>query len=320
MKRSSYPRPVTRSLKVAAVVSVAMVAVIYAALQRGRTVRATRALNALPSTARAVLRIDPPAVRRSAAARSLVDAFVGADRLSEIEATCGLDPMSDLSEATIWVRGSESQPFQSFGLMLTGRRVDAAGLAECHKLLVEARGGSVVRLEAPTGPVLASDDHRSAIALLDGRTVVTGSVRTVAEAMAVHRGLLPTLGDRAPIAALWPEISPDAAIAAALDPPGHWKTALERAAAFDAEESALQGIEAVGLAVKLGSGRATELVLDVATPELANESAALIRAWAASPPPDVEAPWDAILQTARVTIEGRRIRIAVDVSSLPTTP
>lgn len=295
-----------------------MLAAIFAAVHQGRLTRATRALDQLPSTARAVLRIDPAALQRSAAAQTWVRAFVAEEQLSEIEATCGLDPIADLSEVTVWVRGSESQPFQSFGLMLTGRQVDAAALAECHRLLVEARGDSVVRIEAPTGPLLASQDRGSAIAMLDERTVVTGSTNTVAEAMAVHRGILPALVERAPVATMWPEVSPGAAIAAALDPPQHWKAAFERIASLGADASALEGIEAIGLAVRTDGRRATEVHLQVANPELATRSAAIIRGWAASPPEEVQPPWDTVLGSAEVDVDGRRVLVTVDVSSLPT--
>ena len=173
MKRTSYPRPVSRSLKVAVVVSMAMAVLLFAVVQRGRTLRASRALHELPSTARAVLRIDPRALERTMAAKALLDAFAAEERLSEIEVTCALDPLAALSEATVWVRGPDAQPFQSIGLMLRGRTLGAATLAECHRLLVEGRGGSIVRLEGPAGPFLASRDRRSAIAVLDDRTIVT---------------------------------------------------------------------------------------------------------------------------------------------------
>jgi hypothetical protein len=317
VKRTSYPRAVPRSLKVAALVGIATLVVIYAALRQGRTAHATRALHVLPSTARAVLRIDPGAVRRSSAARTLLDAFLDEEQLSDIEATCGLDPLEDLVEVTVWVRGSEQQPFQSFGLMLTGGHADAAQIADCYEELVEARGGSVRRLEGPTGPLLASDDRGSAIARVDERTVVTGAVRTVTEAMAVRRGLLPTLAERGPIATLWRAVSPGAAVAAALDPPLNWQAALERITTFDTVESALQGIVAIGLAVRPGKAQAADVYLDAATPELAEKSAELIRAIAVTPPDAVEPPWDALLQSAKVAIAGSRIVVRVDVSTLP---
>ena len=316
MKRTSYPRAVSRSLKVAALVAIVMLAVIYAVLRQGRAGRATRALHVLPSTARAVLRIDPRALRRSSAARTLLDAFLDAEELSEIQTTCGLDPIEDLAEVTVWVRGSERQPFQSFGLALMGGRVDAAQLAECYEELVDARGGSVRRLEGPTGPLLASDDRSSAIARVDERTVITGAVRTVAEAMAVRRGLLPTLTERAPIATLWPAVSPGAAIAAVLDPPSHWRAALERITTFDSVASALHGIVAIGLAVRPGKAQVADVYLDAATPELAAKSAELIGAIAAAPPDAVEPPWDALLRSAKVAHDGCRVVVRIDVSTL----
>lgn len=176
----------------------------------------------------------------------------------------------------------------------------------------------MVRIEAPTGPLLASQDRGSAIAMLDERTVVTGSTNTVAEAMAVHRGILPALVERAPVATMWPEVSPGAAIAAALDPPQHWKAAFERIASLGADASALEGIEAIGLAVRTDGRRATEVHLQVANPELATRSAAIIRGWAASPPEEVQPPWDTVLGSAEVDVDGRRVLVTVDVSSLPT--
>ena len=316
MKRTSYPRPVSRSLKVAAVVSIAMAGLLVALMHHGRTLRASQALRELPSTARAVLRIDTRALERTAAAKTLIDAFVDEEQLSEIEAICGLDPLAALSEATVWVRGPENQPFQSFGLMLRGRTVDAATLAECHQLLVEARGGSIVRLEGPVGPVLASRDRRSAIALLDDRTIVTGSVGTVAEAMAVLRGTAPALIERPRIALLWPQVNAGASVAAVLDPPEHWKSALERVAKLGHQASALQGLQSIALSVPSGSERTVDLYVDVANADLAAEDAALIRAWATTPPDSVEAPWTEVLQSARVQVREHTIVVTLDVSSL----
>ena len=293
-----------------------MVAVIYLASELGRTARATRTLEQLPRGARAVLRVDTKALRRSAAAQALIDAFVGEDRISAIEEVCGLDPIEDLSEVTLWVGGSEKQPFRSFGLMLTGRHVDATAIAECHAILVEARGGSVVRLEAPTGPVLASDDRRSAIARLDGHTVVTGSIGTVAETLAVQHGLLPKLVERPSIASLWPVVSSRAAMSAVIDPPSYWKAALERVTAFDADASALEGLEAIGLAVRPGPSRIAHVYIEAATEEQAANSADRIRAWSTLPPQNIQAPWDAVLRSAKVTVQGRRVLVRVDVSSL----
>jgi hypothetical protein len=307
---------VSRSLKVAAVVSIAMAGLLVALMHHGRTLRASQALRELPSTARAVLRIDTRALERTAAAKTLIDAFVDEEQLSEIEAICGLDPLAALSEATVWVRGPENQPFQSFGLMLRGRTVDAATLAECHQLLVEARGGSIVRLEGPVGPVLASRDRRSAIALLDDRTIVTGSVGTVAEAMAVLRGTAPALIERPRIALLWPQVNAGASVAAVLDPPEHWKSALERVAKLGHQASALQGLQSIALSVPSGSERTVDLYVDVANADLAAKDAALIRAWATTPPDSVEAPWTEVLQSARVQVREHTIVVTLDVSSL----
>ena len=319
MKRTSYPRPVSRSLKVAAVVSIATAGLIFAAVHHGRTLRANQALRELPGTARAVLRIDIRALEGTAAAKALIDAFVAEEQLSEIEAICGLDPLAALSEATVWVRGPEDQPFQSIGLMLRGRTADAATLAECHRLLVETRGGSIVRLAGPAGPVLASRDRRSAIALLDEQTIVTGSVRTVAEVLAVRRGTAPALIEQPLIAKLWPRVAAGASVAAVFDPPEHWKSALERVAKLGHEASAMQGLQSIALSIESGSAQTVNVYIDVADAALAAQDATLIRAWAAAPPDSVEPPWAHVLQSARVQVRERTIAVTLDVSSLSET-
>ena len=246
----------------------------------------------------------------------MVEALGPEGQLGEIEMSCGINPVVDLAEATLWVRGSEREPFQSFGLMLTGARVDAARIAGCHEQLVHARGGSVARFDAPTGPLLASDDLGSAIALVDDRTVVTGAVRTVAEAMAARRGLLPSLSERPAIAGVWPRVRARSTIAAALELPSHWQAALREIRTFEAVSSALQGIDAIGLAAKPTEHPVAEVHLHAATAGLAAESAALIRTSAANPPDGVEPPWDELLRSAKVDVDGHYIVVHVDLSSL----
>ena len=308
----------SRSIRLALAVSLVVGVVIYGALEQGQTLRASRALRELPSTTRFVLAIDPGALETSASARALVEAFVGVEQLSDIEATCDLDPMRDLSELVLWVRGSEREPFESFGLSLTGKTVDAAAIAECHRLLVDARGGSVIRLEAPSGPLLASDDRRSAIALVDERTVITGAVRTVAEAMAVRQGRLPALEERSRVAEVWPRVRRGAALAAVFDPPAYWKTALERIPAFGADPSALEGIETVALSAKRGSETTIDVLVDASTPELAERNAEIIRSWVDEPPADVEPPWTEVLRSARIRVEAVRVIATLDVAALAT--
>jgi hypothetical protein len=307
---------VSRSLKVAAVVSIAMAGLLFAAQRHGRTLRASQTLQELPSTARAVLRIDTLALERTAAARALIAAFVPEEELSEIEAVCGLDPLTALSEVTVWVRGPEEQPFQSIGLMLKGRTVDAEALAACHHLLVGKRGGSTIRLDGPAGPLLASPDRRSAIALLDDHTIVTGSVRTVTEAIAVRRGSAPALVERPRIAALWTQVSAGTSIAAILYPPEHWKSALERVAKLGEAASPLKGAQTIALSVASGSEQTVDLYIDIADVELAERDAELIRAWTVSPPASVEPPWTDLLRSARVRVRERTIVVTLDVSSL----
>jgi hypothetical protein len=310
---------VSRSLKVATLVSIAMVALLFAAVQRGRTLRASRVLHQLPSTARAVVRIDTGALESTAAAKKLFEAFIDPEQLSEIEGTCGLDPLASLSEATIWVRGPEDQPLQSIGLMLRGSSVDASTLAECHRRLVEKREGSVVRLEGPAGPFLASRDRQSAIAPLDERTIVTGSVATVAEAMAVQRGTAPALVERSRMAGLWRKVSDASCIAAVLEPPPHWKSALERIAELGDGASAVEGVQGIAFAVQAGSTQTVDVYIDVTDAELAEQDAALIRAWVVSPPRSLDVRWAQVLRSARVRACRSTIVVTLDVSSLSSS-
>jgi hypothetical protein len=307
---------VSRSLKVAAFASIATAGLLFAAMQHGRTLRVNRALHELPSTARAVLRIDTRALERTAAAKTLFDAFLAEDQLTEIEGMCGLDPLAALSEVTVWVRGPDDQPFQSIGLMLRGRTVDAATLAECHRTLVEERGGSIVRLDGPAGPFLASRDQRSAIAVLDDYTIITGSVRTVAEAMAVRHGTVPPLIERRRIATLWPRVNAGSSIAAVLEPPEHWMSALKRLTKLFDDPSTTEGLQTVALSVEAGSAQTVKVYIDVTDAELAGQDAKLIRAWFASPPETVEPPWTDVLQSAHVRVRERTIVVTLDVSSL----
>ena len=320
MKRTSYPRTVSRSLKVAAVVSMSMASLLFAAMQHAKTLRANRLLHQLPSTARAILRIDAASLADTAAARTLLGAFVVEQQLSEIEAVCALNPVEALSEVIVWVRGPDDQPFQSIGVMLKGRDASAATLAICHRALVEGRGGSVVRLDGPAGPMLADLDQRSAISIVDDRTIIAGSVITVTEAIAVRRGTAPALVERDLIAARWPVLSRGSSISAILEPPDHWMSALERVMKRSDGPSALEGAQTIGLFVESASDRAVTISIDVSSAELAAQNAERIRDWIAEPSENVEPPWTNVLQSAQVSARGRTIEVTVDVSSLSTVP
>jgi hypothetical protein len=311
---------VSRSLKVGAVVSIATLALVYGMVERGQGLRASAPLHGLPSTARAVLRLDTGALRRTPAAALLVEAFVEKERLTEIEKTCAIAPLEALSEITVWVRGPDDQPFQSIGLMLKGRTVDAATLAECHRQLVEGRGGSVVRVDAPMGPLLTSRDRQSAIALVDDRTIVTGSVRTVAETMEVTRGVAPSLAERTAFTALWQKVGPRSAVAAALEPPAHWREALGSVGGISAGRSMLEGVRGLGLTIRSGSERTVELYVDLVDPGAAHRDVGEIEAWLRDPPDSVEPAWAEVLRTAQVQAEGATIRIKLDVSNLAKAP
>jgi hypothetical protein len=306
----------SRSLKVLALVSIMMAALLFAANRHGRSVRARQSLEGLPSTARALLRIDVRALERTAGARILLRAFVPDDALSEIETICGFDPLASLSDATLWVRGPDEEPFQAIGLMLRGRSADGEALAACHRLLVERRGGSVLRLDGPSGPLISSRDGRSAISLLDERTIVTGSVRTVTEMMEVRRGTAPSLLERPTMARLWPTLSAGAAIAAIVEPPEHWKSPLAEAARFGGNASPLDGAQAIALSLKSGNDDALELYIEVSDEVQAEHNAELIEAWIATPPDAFEPPWLALLQSARVRRRAGTIMVELDVTPL----
>ena len=319
MKRTSYPRTVSRTLKVAAVVSISMAGLLFAAMQHAKTLRTSRLLRQLPSTARAIVRIEPALLEGTAAGKTLLDTFVDAEQLSEIETVCGLDPIEALSEVVVWIRGPDDQPLQSIGVMLTGRTASAATLAACHRALVEVRGGTVVRLDGPSGPMLANRDQQSAIAMIDDRTIVAGSVTTVTEAIEVRHGTTPALIERGRIAARWPSLTRGSSVSAILEPPGHWMSALERVLKRLGGPSALEGAQTIGLFVESGSAATVTLSIDVSTTELATRDAARMRDWIASPPEHLEPPWTNVLQTARVSARERNIQVTVDVSSLSAT-
>jgi hypothetical protein len=307
---------VSRSIRIAFTISILVVAAIYVTIDRGKTLRASRALHQVPSTARILIAIDPSAVARSASASALLHWFIDDEQLSEIELRCGLDPMRDLREIVLWVRGSERAPFEGFGLSLEGRTVNADTLAQCHRLIVGERGGSIVRLDAPSGPLLASADRRSAIALVDPDTVVTGAVGTVAEAMAVRDERLPALEERTQIAELWPRVREDAALAAVLDPPPYWRTALQRVPAFQADPSVLEGIRTIAFSAKEGSTPTVEVIVEAMSTELALRQAELVRAWAASPPEGIESPWFEVLRSARARVEETLLVTTLDLAEL----
>jgi hypothetical protein len=156
--------------------------------------------------------------------------------------------------------------------------------------------------------------------LLDDRTIVTGSVTTVAEALAVGRGSAPALIERPHIAALWPQVNAGSGIAAVLYPPEHWKSALERVGKLGTEASPLKGARTVALSVKSGSTQTVDVYIDVADAELAERNAELVRAWAVSPPESVEQPWADLLRSARVQVREHTIVLTLDVSSLSAGP
>ena len=317
VKRTSYARRVSRSTKVAGATAIATVLLLYAIIQHGRTSRAERALHELPKTARAVLRIDAAALADSESARALFDWFVPAERLSEIEVRCGLVPLTALDDATVWVGGPEGEPFQSMGLLLRGRTADAETLAECYRTLVEARGGAIDRVATPTGPLLRSRDGQSALAQVDDRTVVTGSTATVAEFMAVERGVVPPLVEETRFRDIWSRVSVGAAIVGVFVAPPRWQSAFERVGAIGDRASALAGVEGLGLTTRAKTPTALTVVLEVTDSEVARRDAALMEVWLEAPPDTVEPYLVDLARSAQIHVDGALITLTLDVSSLP---
>lgn len=301
------------------VVSLGVAALIVGAIREGRERAAVRTLGVLPSTASAVLHVDLVRLAKGIADPEMLGGLAGDERWSDIEDACGLDPLTDLREITVWVRGPDDRPFESFGLMLEGRTVGASELAACHRQLVERRGDTVVRIEAPSGPLLSSPDRSSAIGVLDSSTVVTGSARTVAEALAAHRGLVPTLKERARLTELWRSVGRDVAVTAVVEPPTHWRAALERIGSLGDDDSALDGVVAIGLGAITRKKLDVHLIADFGTEPKAIASAQRIAAWA-SEPPSLGAPWDEVLRSGRVSTDRTRVDAVWSLRALRTAP
>jgi hypothetical protein len=164
--------------------------------------------------------------------------------------------------------------------------------------------------------MLANLDQRSAISVVDDRTIIAGSVTTVAEAIAVQRGTEPALAERGLIAARWPSLSQGSSISAILEPPDNWLSALERVTRRADGPSILQGAQTIGLSVESGSPGTVTLSIDVGNAALAARDAERIRHWVATPPEIVEAPWAEVLHSARVSARMQIIEVALDLSSL----
>ncbi|MBW2225103.1 MAG: hypothetical protein JRF54_12990, partial [Deltaproteobacteria bacterium] len=105
-------------------------------------------------------------------------------------------------------------------------------------------------------------------------------------------------------------------VAAALEPPKHWKAALERVATLGDQASAMQGLRSIGLSVQSGSTQTLVVYIDVDDADLAAQGATVIRAWAMSPPKSVQVPWTDVVRSARVQVRERTIVVTLDVSSL----
>lgn len=310
----------SRSLTIGVAAALGVAALIAGAIREGRERATIQTLAVLPSTARAVFRVDLDGLAAVVADSDLLSGFAAEAPRRDIEETCGLDPLVDLREVTLWVRGPDDRPLESFGLMLEGRTVGAPELAECHKRLVERRGDDVVRIEAPSGALLSSRDRASAIGVIDARTVVTGSPRAVAEALAARRGLVPTLNERVSLIDLWTSVGRGAAITAVVEPPEHWRAALDRVGTLGSDGSPFAGVDAIALGAFHDAEPNMRVVAVFDTPAQAAASAQRLAAWADDPPASVVPPWNDVLGSAQVSEEGSRVELVSSLRALLQGP
>lgn len=308
-------------MKVAIPTALATLVALWFLVEAGRTAQRERVLHQLPSTAKLVVRVDVPAFATHKSAFAFVDAIAGEDdRLSAIEVECGIDPQSALDELVVWAGGPDDRPFETVGLLITGRHnVDAETFAECFRTLVEARGSQVTRLPTTDVVMLGSEDGQSALGKVDSRTVVTGSTATVAEFLAVKRGSARALSDNPQFRSVWSRVSHGALALVFLAPP-RWREAIARVGAIDDDTSALTGVEAVGAAAARRRSDRVTILLDVEGEDVARRDAALIEVWAASRPEAVPEGWHDAIRSAQVETSGAEVRVAIDLTSRSASP
>ncbi|MEM7137822.1 MAG: hypothetical protein AAF500_14655 [Myxococcota bacterium] len=309
----------TRSIKVALLVAGATVAVIVLLARHGHLEQSRRILTQLPRTAVAVVRIDGSAMARGPTGPYLLDSFSLDAGLDEIAIACELDPRTSIEELTIWAGGAEGEPLSSVGLLLRGRDVDAEALARCYQALVEDRGSAIDRRMTPAGPVLVSQDGRSALAAVDHRTVVTGSGSTVTEFLAAASGKAPTLVEDPRFKALWSTVGA-APVAGVFVAPPRWRDALARLGAIGDRASALADVEAVGFTLGAPSNGALVVWIDVDNPATAEQNATLMKVWAESPPDQAPAALIDVVQHAEIETLGNRIRVVAALKGPPSSP
>ena len=297
-----------------------MLAALGALFDHGRRLGARRALYLIPDTARAVLRLDTEALASSEAGQALVGQLFPERELSDLETHCELQPLTDFRELAIWGGGPDGQSFRSVGLLLRARDADTEALAKCYRTLVEVRGGTLIRTQTPSGPVLASSDGRSAFARVDPERVVTGSPSTVAELLAVMRGEAPPLAKQQDFLELWSNLGGDGAITGVFMPPPAWRSALDRASRIGAGVSAVSGVEAVGLATGVPKRGEAKLLLRTSDQDIARRDATLIEVWTSNPPDTVPRGWAAAIRSAEVSVDANVITVTVDLSDLNEQP
>lgn len=303
-----------RAIQVAIPTALATLALLWFLVEQGRTNETERVLGQLPSTAKAVVRVNVASIAEEPAWRSRLDALLGEDQWSDIEAECGIDPTTALDELVLWAGGPDDEPFQTLGLLIRGSSIDAEGFAQCYRQLVEARGSEVTRLPTARVPVLGSTDGRSALAEVDDHTVVTGSASTVAEFLAVAGESAPSLEKSPEFESMWSRAHGGVITGAFIAPP-RWQTAIARIGAINEDASALEGVEAIGLRTDPRAPGVLTLLFDVRDEGTARRDAALIEVWAQSNPDTVPASWRDALRAADVSATGTELRVALDLAS-----
>ena len=313
MKRTSYPRAVSRAFKVATITAALIGVVVYLSAREGQRTQATQLLDRLPIDTRAVLRIEIDALRTSPSARALVETVSEPRTLSTIEQLCQLDPWNELSEIVVWFQGDRG--FRSTGLVLRGSTADAERLAKCHDTLVRARGGAVARVDTAYGPILKSRDDDSALAKVDARTVVTGSEATVRSYLSTRGADTPSLRGRPDMLEPWNEPDP-APIAAIVDLPTSWRAAIDRLGPNDASIlGALGGVKTITFRAQDREALKGSFAFDFESTEQAAKSATRLAQLSNTPPPSLPPVFASMIRNATALSVSDRVTWTVPLDA-----
>lgn len=253
----------TRQLLVGLLVAAAIGAAAWAWRARGSGLPAAP-LAVAPAASSAVAHVSVPALLRSSAWRRLAERQEALRGVRRIEAACGFDPLSQLTDLVVFATGDAPGDLDHVGFVARGD-LEHERLAECVRRVVESDGGSVRRVEIDGVPAIAGGRGRSRAAFVGRDAVVGGHEDVVREVIAVGRGDRPgALGDAA-LARLWDRVSGgDVTVAARV--PERWREALRRYLGGeelgDARRS-LAGLRGVAVGVDLAGGVQVGAVLEM---------------------------------------------------------